>query len=150
MKRNIILSLLLAAPLFAGAQETTETPAAAPEAAVETPAAPQLRFGYLSYNSVFEKLPEYAEAKKQFEALKAKYEAKIEALEAEKVAACTFTDDQKYTIRLNSEKMAIQKDYDQKLAEATKKAKKFVKKARVLVDDKPQALLNLPESKDYK
>ena len=86
----------------------------------------------------------------EMEALKAKYEAKIEALEAEKVAACTFTDDQKYTIRLNSEKMAIQKDYDQKLAEATKKAKKYVKKARVLVDDKPQALLNLPETKDYK
>ena len=86
----------------------------------------------------------------EMQALKAKYEAKIEALEAEKVAACTFTDDQKYTIRLNSEKMAIQKDYDQKLAEATKKAKKYVKKARVLVDDKPQALLNLPETKDYK
>ena len=83
-------------------------------------------------------------------ALKAKYEAKIEALEAEKVAACTFTDDQKYTIRLNAEKTAIQKEYDQKLAEATKKAKKYVKKARALVDDKPQALLNLPESKDYK
>ena len=83
-------------------------------------------------------------------ALKAKYEAKIVALEAEKVAACTFTDDQKYTIRLNAEKSAIQKEYDQKLDEATKKAKKFVKKARVLVDDKPQALLNLPESKDYK
>ena len=85
----------------------------------------------------------------EMEALKAKYEAKIEALEAEKVAACTFTDDQKYTIRLNAEKTAIQKEYDQKLDEATKKAKKFVKKARVLVDDKPQALLNLPESKDY-
>ena len=83
MKRNIILSLLLAAPLFAGAQETTETPAAAPEAAVETPAAPQLRFGYLSYNSVFEKLPEYAEAKKQFEALKAKYEAEAKRSEEE-------------------------------------------------------------------
>lgn len=83
-------------------------------------------------------------------ALKAKYEAKIESLEAEKVAACTFTDDQKYTIRLNAEKSAIQKDYDQKLAEATKKAKKYVKKARALVDDKPQALLNLPETKDYK
>ena len=86
----------------------------------------------------------------EMEALRAKYEAKIEALEAEKVAACTFTDDQKYTIRLNSETRAIQKDYDEKLAEATKKAKKYVKKARALVDDKPQALLNLPESKDYK
>ena len=82
--------------------------------------------------------------------MKAKYEQKIEALESEKVAACTFTDDQKYTIRLNAEKRAIQKDYDEKLAAATKKAKKFVKKARVLVDDRPDALLNLPEAKDYK
>ena len=86
----------------------------------------------------------------QIDEMKAKYEQKIEALESEKVAACTFTDDQKYTIRLNAEKKAMQKDYDTKLAEATKKAKKFVKKARVLVDDKPQALLNLPEANDYK
>lgn len=80
---------------------------------------------------------------------KAKYEQKIDSLENEKVAACTFSDEQKYTIRLNAEKRAIQKDYDEKLAVATKKAKKFIKKARVLVDDKPQALLNLPETKDY-
>ncbi|MBQ3286219.1 MAG: hypothetical protein IJH40_11365 [Ruminococcus sp.] len=86
----------------------------------------------------------------QIDEMKAKYEQKIDALENEKVAACTFTDDQKYTIRLNAEKKAIQKDYDEKLAAATKKAKKFVKKARVLVDDKPQALLNLPEADDYK
>ena len=86
----------------------------------------------------------------QIAEMKAKYERKIEALESEKVAACTFTDDQKYTIRLNAETRAIQKDYDEKLAAATKKAKKFVKKARVLVDDKPQALLNLPEANDYK
>ena len=86
----------------------------------------------------------------QTEELKAKYEKKIDALESEKVAACTFTDEQKYTIRLNAEKRAIQQDYDAKLAEATKKAKKFVKKARVLVDDRPQALLNLPEAKEYK
>ena len=91
-----------------------------------------------------------AKYEEQIAALTAKYDAKIEALENEKLAACSFTDDQKYTIRLNAEKKSIQKDYDQKLAEATKKAKKFVKKARVLVDDKPQALLNLPEANDYK
>ena len=85
----------------------------------------------------------------QIAELKAQYERKIESLESEKVAACTFSDDQKYTIRLNAEKKAIQKDYDEKLAVATQKARKFVKKARVLVDDKPQALLNLPESQDY-
>ncbi len=86
---------------------------------------------------------------KQIADIQLQYEVKIDTLENEKVAACTFSDDQKYTIRLNAEKKAIQKDYDVKLADATKKAKKFVKKARVLVDDKPEALLNLPEAKNY-
>ena len=91
-----------------------------------------------------------AKYEEQIAGMQSQYEVKIDSLENEKVAACTFSDDQKYTIRLNAEKKAIQKDYDVKLAEATKKAKKFVKKARVLVDDKPQALLNLPEAEDYK
>ena len=86
---------------------------------------------------------------KQIADIQSQYEFKIDTLENEKVAACTFSDDQKYTIRLNAEKRAIQKDYDEKLAVATKKAKKYVKKARVLVDDKPEALLNLPETKNY-
>ena len=85
----------------------------------------------------------------QIENMQSKDEVKIDSLENEKVAACTFSDDQKYTIRLNAEKKNIQKDYDEKLAEATKKARKFVKKARVLVDDRPDALLNLPEAKNY-
>ena len=80
----------------------------------------------------------------------ADYEAKIAQLEAQTVAACNFSDEQKYTVRLNAEKKAMQKDYDAKLAEATKKARKFVKKARVLVDDRPQAVLNMPEAQDYK
>ena len=53
-------------------------------------------------------------------------------------------------VRLNAEKKAIQKDYDAKLSEATKKARKFVKKARVLVDDRPAAVLNLPDAELYK
>ena len=80
----------------------------------------------------------------------ADYDAKIAQLEAQTVAACNFNDDQKYTIRLNAEKKAIQQDYDKKLAEATKKAKKFVKKARVLVDDRPAAVLKLDGADDYK
>lgn len=86
---------------------------------------------------------------KQIADIESQYEVKIDSLESEKVAACTFSDDQKYTIRLNAEKRTIQKDYDVKLAEATKKAKKFVKKARVLVDDHPDDLLKLPEAKEY-
>ncbi|MBQ3417827.1 MAG: hypothetical protein IJH32_08325 [Ruminococcus sp.] len=78
------------------------------------------------------------------------YEAKIAQLEAQTVAACNFNDDQKYTIRLNAEKKALQQDYDKKLAEATKKAKQFVKKARVLVDDRPAAVLKLDGADDYR
>lgn len=91
-----------------------------------------------------------AQYEEQIANLQSQYEVKIVSLENEKIEACTFSDDQKYTVRLNAEKKAIQKDYDTKLAEATKKARKFVRKAKVLVDDKPQALLNLPEAEDYK
>lgn len=79
----------------------------------------------------------------------AEYEAKIAQLEAQTVAACNFTDDQKYTVRLNAERKAMQKEYDAKLAEETKKARKFVKKARVLVDDRPAAVLKLPDAEKY-
>lgn len=90
-----------------------------------------------------------AECDAKIAQISADYEAKIAQLEAQTVAACNFTDDQKYTVRLNAEKKAIQKDYDAKLSEATKKARKFVKKARVLVDDRPQAVLNLPDVEKY-
>ena len=78
------------------------------------------------------------------------YEQRIAQLEAQIVAACNFNDDQKYTIRLNAEKKALQEDYDKKLAVATKKARQFVKKARVLVDDRPAAVLKLDGADDYK
>ncbi len=90
-----------------------------------------------------------AECDAKIAQISADYEAKIAQLEAQTVAACNFTDEQKYTVRLNAEKKAIQKDYDAKLSEATKKARKFVKKARVLVDDRPQAVLNLPDVEKY-
>ena len=80
----------------------------------------------------------------------AAYEAKIEQLEATMAASCTFTDEQKYTIRLNAEKKEIQKRYDEKLAAATKRAKKFVQKARVLVDDRPAVVLKLEGVEEYK
>lgn len=90
-----------------------------------------------------------AECDAKIAQISADYEAKIAQLEAQTVAACNFTDEQKYTVRLNAEKKAIQKDYDAKLSEATKKARKFVKKARVLVDDRPAAVLKLPGVEDY-
>ncbi len=41
------------------------------------------QFGYLSYNSVFEQLPEYAQARADFAALKAKYDAEATRAEEE-------------------------------------------------------------------
>ena len=78
------------------------------------------------------------------------YEAKISQLEFQMAAACTFTDEQKYTIRLNAEKKAIQKTYDEKLAAATKRAKQFVRKARVLIDDRPAVVLGLEGVDEYR
>ncbi|MBE6824043.1 MAG: hypothetical protein E7513_01720 [Ruminococcaceae bacterium] len=85
----------------------------------------------------------------QLEALKADYEHKLALKEQEKVAACSFTDEQKYSVRLNAEKKAIEADFEKQLKEAKKKAKAYVKKARVLIDYKPEKLLNLDETKDY-
>lgn len=81
-------------------------------------------------------------------AITAEYEKKLDQAEAQAVAASSFTDDQKYTIRLNAEKKAIQRDYDEKLEKATKKAKKFVKKARVLVDSRPALVLDMAKSEE--
>ncbi len=86
----------------------------------------------------------------QIEAMKVQYEQRIAQLEQEKLAACSFTDEQKYSVRLEAEKKQIKADYDAKLKEATKKAKAFVKKAKVLSDYKPAAIMNLDGVEDYK
>ena len=44
---------------------------------------------------------------------------------------------------------AIQKDYDEKLKKAKKKAKAYVKKARVLIDYKPSKVLELDGADEY-
>ncbi len=85
----------------------------------------------------------------QIEALKADYEHKLALKEQEKIAACSFTDEQKYAVRLNAEKKSIQADFEKQLKDAKKKAKAYVKKARVLIDYKPEKLLNLEDTKDY-
>lgn len=82
--------------------------------------------------------------------MRAEYEAKIDQLEAQAVAAATFTDEQKYTIRLNAEKKALQRSYDEKYADATKRAKKFVKKAKVLIDDDPRLVMRIQGVEEYK
>lgn len=85
----------------------------------------------------------------KIEALKAEYEQKLANKEQEKLSACTFTDEQKYSVRLNAEKKALEDDYNKQLKEAKKKAKAYVKKARVLIDYKPEKLLELDDTKDY-
>ena len=83
-------------------------------------------------------------------ALTKQYEKKIDDLEAQAVAASTFTDEQKYTIRLNAEKKALKRHYDEKYSAATKRAKKFVSKAKVLIDLDPRYVLNLQGADEYK
>ncbi len=85
----------------------------------------------------------------KIQSLVSDYEQKLANKEQEKLSACTFTDEQKYSVRLNAEKKALEDSYNKQLAEAKKKAKAYVKKARVLIDYKPEKLLALDETKDY-
>ncbi len=85
----------------------------------------------------------------QIAALKEQYEQQLAAKDKELIAATAFTDEQKYETRLNAATKAIQKDYDQKLKKAKKKAKAYVKKARVLVDYKPSKILELEDTDEY-
>lgn len=75
------LTFLLALVPFAGMSAQETAPGAdekAPGGEVRVP-----QFGYLSYNDVFEQMPEYAEAKARFEELKAKYDAEAQRAEDE-------------------------------------------------------------------
>lgn len=85
----------------------------------------------------------------EIEAMKAHYEEKIAQLEKEKIAACNFSDEQKFSARLEAEKEKIKADYDKQLKEATKKARSFVKKAKVLSDYKPESIAKLDGVEDY-
>jgi len=73
MKKTLIIALLLL-PMTLLAQE---------EAQPSAPAVQVPQFGYLSYNSVFEQMPDYAKAKADFAALKAKYDAEAKRAEDE-------------------------------------------------------------------
>lgn len=90
-----------------------------------------------------------AEYEAKIAALTSSYEEQLALKEQEKLAACTFTDEQKYSVRLNAERKSIEQDYSKQLADAKKKAKAYVKKARVLIDYKPEKLLALDDTKDY-
>lgn len=68
-----ILLLLTLVPFLGASAQNME-----PVATVQVP-----QYGYLSYNAIFEKMPEYAEAKATFAQLKEKYEAEGKRAEEE-------------------------------------------------------------------
>lgn len=90
----------------------------------------------------------------------AKYEAKLKELEAmykqqlsekdkEIAKASQFTDAQKYESRLKAETKAIKEKYNKDLKKAKKRAKDFAKKACVLLDYKPEKILELENSEEF-
>ena len=85
----------------------------------------------------------------QLKELRAMYEKQLADKDKEIAAANSFTDEQKYESRLNLATKAMQKDYDEKLKKAKKKAKAYVKKARVLIDYKPSKVLELDGADEY-
>ncbi len=90
---KIFPAILLTLLPFMGmsAQESvTDQPVtpAAPVTEAATVAIPQ--FGYLSYNAVFQQMPDYQKAKEEFAALKAQYDA--EATRAEEEFQRKFAD----------------------------------------------------------
>ena len=72
MKKLFTILCLSLTCLTLGAQNTGA------QAQVQVP-----QFGYLSYNSVFQLMPEYAQAREDFAALKAKYDAEATRAEEE-------------------------------------------------------------------
>ena len=90
-----------------------------------------------------------ADYESQLAALKADYEAQLKAKDQQIASVSKFTDEEKYATRLKAETKAIKADYDSKLKKAQKRAKAYVKKARVLVGYKPQLLLDAEETAEY-
>ena len=90
-----------------------------------------------------------SEYEAKLEALKAEYERKLADKDKEIVAAQGFTDKQKYESRLKAETKAIQNKYNKDLKQARKKAKAFVAKAKLLVDYKPEKILDLESVEDF-
>ena len=73
-----ILSLFLLLPFCGEAEGAFST-----LRAQDIPEVRVAQFGYLSYNDIFQRMPEYAEAQDSFAQLKAKYDAEAERAEDE-------------------------------------------------------------------
>ena len=68
----ILMMALMGLTSFAQVEGTTE---ATTEATAESPAANVVKFGYLSYDSVMQAMPEYAEMQMNMAQLRSQYEA---------------------------------------------------------------------------
>ena len=86
---------------------------------------------------------------KKLSALKAEYEAKLKAKDGEIAVAKGFTDQQKYEAKLKAATKEIEDKYNKNLKKAKKKAKAFAKKAALLLDYKPEKILELENIEDY-
>ena len=84
MRKLICIPLLMLAPVAVAAQDIATGGTSLPAATVQSvPAAPQLRFGYLSYDAALKAMPAYATARQNLASLKAQYDAETKRSEEE-------------------------------------------------------------------
>lgn len=69
--------------LWAQEEVATPAPTTTPTQTVIQPTVALARFGYLSYNTIFEQMPDYQKAKEDFAALKGQYDAEATRAETE-------------------------------------------------------------------
>lgn len=85
----------------------------------------------------------------QLKALESQYKAQLAEKDKEIALASSFNDAQKYESRLKKETKAIKDKYNKDLKQAKKRARAYVKKARVLIDYKPALVLDLENTDEY-
>lgn len=100
-----------------------------------------------SKDKAMAKLTSDYEAK--LKALEDEYEAKLKAKDSEIAAAKGFTDEQKYEAKLKAATREIEDKYNKNLKKAKKKARAFAQKAKLLLDYKPEKILDLENAEDY-
>lgn len=140
MKSLITSALLLLTAMAAQAQ--TDAPPEPAQAAQEQPAAPPLRFGFLSCDSALHALPGYATAMRDVEDLKAKYDEEMKRVEDE--------FNQKYELFLEQQASfapSIRQKRQAELQELMEKNVAFKKEARrMLAEAETEALATLRQT----
>ncbi len=85
----------------------------------------------------------------QLKALESQYKKQLEEKDREIAQAASFTDAQKYESKLKAETKAIKDKYNKDLKQARKRARAYVKKARVLIDFAPEKVLELENTDEF-